>query len=376
MARGKRPSVRYWPTRKGYCTTIAGTQHILAKGPDDAPTGPTYLQALDLFRKLLAQEAEKGTDNYLVSALLNQYRAHLHATRKSDVPGIFEVMARGFAESFGSLRVCELKPHAFEDWLNRQDRWNNTSKAHAGTLILGAVSWARRKGFIQNDPLAGRVDLPQPILRGREARMSDDLMDLLISEARKSKMRSQEFPDLLWLLRETGARPGEFRNAEAHNYEKGRLVFRWNATRGYVHKTARKTQRDRVIYLTPAAQQYVERQVLKHPTGPLFRTPRGAKWSLTSFSNKWGWLLKRPRVISYCRDHGIDPKTLKMYNLRHTFLSRWIEDGGDIYIVAQLCGTSVKMVEKRYGHPNVDKLHARYLHFMATTALEPHAHAV
>ncbi len=374
MKPGKKPSVRYWDSRGGYYCWIGPTQHRLAKGPDDAPTGPTYLEALDRFRKLVALETDKGTDDYLVSALMNQYRAHLRATRKSGVPGVFEVMARGFTEEYGDKRVSELQPFMVEHWLSRHERWNATSKAHAGTLILAAVSWARKKGFIQNDPLAGRVDLPQPVLRGREASMSDELMDLLIGEARRNKMRSHEWADFLWMLRQTGARPGELRHAEAHNYEKGRdgrgrLVFRWNATRGYRHKTAAKTQRDRVIYLTPELQEYVEKMVAKHPTGVLFRTPRGAKWSLTSVSNKWSWLLRRPKVIAYCHEHGIEPTSLKPYYFRHSFLSRWVEDGGDIYIVAQLCGTSVKMVEKRYGHPHIDKLHERYLQFMTDQAV-------
>jgi integrase len=365
MKPGPKASVRYWKSRRGYCCWLGAERVTLAKGPDDAPHGPTYLEALDRFRKLVSQEANKGTDNYLVSALLNQYRAHLRTTRKSGVPGVFEVMARGFAEEFGDRRVCELKPHMLEEWLARQEQWNSTSKAHAGTLILAAVSWARKKGFIQNDPLAGRVDLPQPRLRGREASMSDELMDLLIAEARKNKMRSQEFADFLWALRLTGARPGELRHAKAFNYQKGRIVFRWNATRGYIHKTAKKTQRDRIIYLTPELQAYVEAQIRLRPDGYLFQTPRGTQWSPTSVGNKWRWLMKRPRVIEYCEQHGIDPDSLKPYFFRHSFLSRWVEDGGDIYIVAQLCGTSVKMVEKRYGHPNVDKLHEKYLAFMA-----------
>lgn len=247
MKRGKKPSVRYWASRRAYCCWIGTVQHTLSKGEDDRPSGPTYLAALDQFRKLMALETDKGTDDYLVSALLNQYRAHLHATRKSAVPGIFEVMARGFATEFGSHRVCELQPHMLETWLAKQTRWNATSKAHAGTLILGAVSWARRKGYIKTDPLAGRVDLPDPVLRGREARMSEDLMDLLMSESHANMMRSREFGEFLWALRLTGARPGELSHAEAHNYSKGRLIFRWNTRVGYVHKTARKTQRDRVI---------------------------------------------------------------------------------------------------------------------------------
>lgn len=278
MPPGPKPSVRYWESRNAYGCWLGPDQHILAKGPDDAPGGPTYLAALDRFRKLVTKEAAKGTDDYLVSALLNQYRAHLKTTRKSGAPGGVEVMARRFAAEFGKHRVADLKPYAFDQWLNEQTTWNPTSKAHAVALILGALSWARRKGFIQTDPLAGRVERPQPTLRGRDARMSEELMDLLISEcfARatyhrknrtdtpavhlKSSGFTERFGRFLWLLRLTGARPVELRNAEAHNYQNGRLVFRWNARRGYVHKTAAKTQRDRVVFLTPEARAYTEEQ--------------------------------------------------------------------------------------------------------------------
>src|SRR4051794_1123622 len=104
--------------------------------------------------------------------------------------------------------------------------------------------------------------------------------------------------------------------------------------------------------------------VKQDPTGKLFRMLGAAAWSLTSILNKWNWLLRRPKVVGCCHDRGIEPTTLKQYNFRHSFLTRWVEDGRDIYIAAQLCGTSVKMVEKRYGHPNVDKFHERYLAFM------------
>src|SRR5262245_33888110 len=84
----KKPSVRYWASRSAYCCEIDGTQHILAKGANDGPKGPTYKAAVQRFQKLIAMEADKGTDDYLVSSLLNQYRIHLHATRKSGVPGV------------------------------------------------------------------------------------------------------------------------------------------------------------------------------------------------------------------------------------------------------------------------------------------------
>jgi hypothetical protein len=92
MKPGPKPSVRYW---------IGPVQHFLARGTDDAPNGKTYLKALDRFRKLVGQQDNIDTDDYLVSALLNQYGAHLKTTRKSSAPGVFEVMARRFADKFG-----------------------------------------------------------------------------------------------------------------------------------------------------------------------------------------------------------------------------------------------------------------------------------
>jgi len=365
MARGRKPSVRYWESRGGYCAWINGKRELLAKGPDDAPKGPTYLEATQRFAKLLSMEANKGTDDYLVSSLLNEYRVHLRDTRTSGVPGVFEIMARGFGKQFGKLKVCELKPHDFDGWVRKQKQWNNTSKAHAVTLILAAISWARKKNLIITDPLAGRVERPQPVMRGREARMSDELIDLLLAESDANKMKSTEFGEFLRVLRTTGARPIEIRMAEAFNYEKGRLVFRWNTTRGYVHKTAKKTQRDRVIFLTPEMQRHVDALVAKNPTGPIFRTPRGQPWSPTSLHNKWSWALKRPKVVAFCADRGIDMDQLRIYNFRHSWACTYLDTTGDIFGAALMLGTSVKMLQQRYFHMDEEKVHERYLAFMA-----------
>jgi integrase len=384
MKRGPKPSVRYWPTRRAFCCKINHQRIELAKGPDDSPNGPTYTEALQKFLKLISLDADKGTDNYLVSSLLNQYRAHLKATRKSGVPGVFEIMARGFAAEFGSKRVRDLRPFDFDEWLAKQNQWNPTSKAHAATLIVGAVSWAKKKGFITTDPLTGRIERPVPILRGRDARMSEELMDLLIAECyekatynrllrtdtpavhRRKVGFCEQFGRYLWLLRVTGARPIELRSAESHNYENGKLVFRWNTQKGYVHKTAKKTQRDRLIFLTPEAQVFIEECVRKYPEGPLFRTLRGDPWSPQNVTQKWRqWLLKRPKVKAYLDEHGIDVKQMRTYNFRHSAISKWLDDGGDIYVASQLFGTSVKMIEKRYGHPDIDRLQEQFTAFAA-----------
>lgn len=216
--------------------------------------------------------------------------------------------------------------------------------------------------------------------------MSEELMDLLISECferatynrtkrtpkpavhQRSTGFSEPFGRLLWLLRLTGARPVELRKAEAHNYRNGRLIYRWNATKGYKHKTSTKTQRDRIIFIPPEAWSYVDACVAKFPSGPIFRSLRGDEWSLQNCANKWRrWLLKRPKVVKYLKDHEIDPKEIRMYNFRHSAISSFLDNGGDIYAAAQIFGTGVKMIERRYGHPNIDRLEDQFRRFMPTT---------
>jgi hypothetical protein len=51
----KATEIKYWPSRKGggYFCNYQRKQHELALGPKDGPNGPTYLAALDAFKKVL-----------------------------------------------------------------------------------------------------------------------------------------------------------------------------------------------------------------------------------------------------------------------------------------------------------------------------------
>src|SRR4051812_24860406 len=103
MTRGRKPSVRYWESRGGYCATIRGVQYTLAVGPDDYP-GPTRQAAHEAFNKLFSLELNKGTDGYLVSACLEQYAIHLK-TKRVATGSIYASMVRPFPERFGHLAV-------------------------------------------------------------------------------------------------------------------------------------------------------------------------------------------------------------------------------------------------------------------------------
>jgi len=135
--------------------------------------------------------------------------------------------------------------------------------------------------------------------------------------------------------------------------------------RGYIWKNAKKTQRDRVIFLTPKVQAYVEKFVAKQPKGPIFCTPSDAGWLPTFIGNKWRWLVKRARVVAYCWERDIDPDSLKPYNFRDSWACDYFDTTGDIFGDAMMLGTSVKMLRTRYFHMDMDKLHERFLAYSA-----------
>jgi integrase len=364
MARGRKPKVTYWASKGGYGFNYHGKPYLYP-GPDDYPDGPNYRRAVLAFTKLICQDTNKGSDDYLVSAALNAYRQHLKDGKKKNAPR-FEWIGASFAEKYGTLRVAELKPYHLTDWLRENsDRWGDTTRYHAGRMILGALAFAQRRGIISTNPLAGRMepdDWPAVNVRGEEARMSAELCELLISEAER---HSRMFADYLRILRDTGARPGEIRKAHARHVQGGRIVYRWNAADGITHKTAKKTKRDRLVYLTPQATAILAKLADKNPAGPLFASGRSkGGWTEKAVSHRFARLVRRPAVLAYCKAHGINAADVRCYNFRHTWISNYLDSTGDYYGCAQMCGTSVTMLEKRYGHPDANAMHTRYLAYM------------
>ena len=141
-------------------------------------------------------------------------------------------------------------------------------------------------------------------------------------------------------------------------------MYRWDATEGYIHKTAQKTEKDRVIYLTPDLLGLVERLCEKHPTGYLFRNRDGRQWTNSAVY----LMLKRLR-----KRLGMKSKMIA-YSYRHSFATNWLKAGGSIKILADLMGNSVAMIEHHYGHLDADRQTMRKVlcSFMAAQTAKSH----
>ncbi len=356
----RKPQIRYWQRKGGgYFTTRQGKQVELALGPDDFPDGPTYRRAMAAWLSL--GEASAAPDQLLVRALFALYRSHLERNASNDFAlRNFRAYTKSFEAMHGHLAASALLPKHVTSWLDSKATWNGTTRVTALSKLTLALNWGAKEGHLQANPLHGRLTLPEGKPRGAEAVMSDTLMDLLEANARTEGTRL-----FLRLLRLTGARPSEIANFAEKHVQFDRIVFPHSPPAGeWRHKTGRKTKRDRVIYLPEELVLPVHDRIRPRDKGPVMRSPRGKMFSPKNIWRVWNRVLARPAVVAHLEQHGIKRESVTPYSYRHTFISRWVASGRSIKVCADICGTSVAMIEKHYAHPDGDAIHDHYRQFL------------
>lgn len=342
----RKPSIRYYPERKAYSTYIRGKWHTLAKSDkDDAPAGPAYLASLKKFRELLEAEAS-GTleDDISVSSLMRQYLASAPIQALAGFNNKSDSL-KNFTVKFGTVIIRDLKPVEVDQWLKDQTQWNTTSKNTFLTHLGAALNWAERKKVISKNPLKGRLDKYKPLARTKDTVIPTDIYNELLQATGRSNIH-----DLILFLWNTGARPSELTKA---------LVSYFDETAGTIRIPAERTKsrrRDRIIHLTPAlVARCKELCAGKEKSALIFQTTYGRKWRREVIVNMMKKLKKK---IGYTG-------RLTAYGFRHTFITTALMST-PIAIVAEICGTSVKMITKHYSHPECYQvfLHDHYLRMM------------
>lgn len=102
-----------------------------------------------------------------------------------------------------------------------------------------------------------------------------------------------------------------------------------------------KAGRGRKILLSGQALDLLKVQArLKLPTAPLFSRAHGKPWDKDS----WKGPLKAAAIAANL------PAGTTAYTLRHSTITDLVQSGLPLLTVAQVSGTSVRMIEKHYGH--------------------------
>jgi integrase len=263
-----------------------------------------------------------------VAAVCDLFLDQSEKNNKPETFQLYRYYLQDFCETHGRRMVVELKPFHVTRWLDSHPTWKG-SRCNAIEAVKRAFGWATAEGLLSKNPIQG---IKKPAKGRRDRIVSSEERAAILAA-----IKDEPFREFVSAMQETGCRPSEVARVTAAdvNLEAGLWVLK-------LHKTARKTRRPRVVYLTPAMLELTRKLAAKYPDGPLFRGPRGGK----AFS----------RNNIRCRFRRLREKLPHLagvvaYSYRHTFATEALANGVGIAQVAELMGhTSTEMVSSVYGH--------------------------
>ena len=239
-----------------------------------------------------------------------------------------------FLNKFGDVLVTSLTKSKLEGWLNSmalksQDREAVRRSKDSANRVLSMVKALLNHAL--RDPANGITDdhawrLVKPyhgVATPRATHFSAAQARALIAAT-----PDREFADLLTAGFLTGARYGELIACSVRDFDEAGRTLSVDGKTG-----------PRTIILQPEAVSFFK-TVSGERGGnePLLRRGDGARWNRSHQQRRMALALERA---------GLDPEGT-FYALRHSYISRAIEGEVPLNIIADNCGTSVRIIETTY----------------------------
>lgn len=324
---------------------LRGKQIPLAKGKNRKRKAQQVFFRLMASKEVVSPNVETAAaptrSTLAVAVLLDQFLDWVHDNLKSY--DWYRRFLELFAVEYGDLDIAELKPLHVTNWL-AQRKWGPTTRNKVIGTLKQAFNWAVDQGLIADNPIR-RLRKPAPRRRERIL-TSCERTEILAA------ISDQPFRDFVTALQETGARPGEVAQVTARQVDlkNGVWVF-------HDHKTAKRTRRPRVVYLTPKMIDLCRRLCERFSEGPIFRNRRGLPWSRNAVRIRFMRL----------RDRLPHLRGVVAYSYRHTFATDGLERGVPIATMAELLGhQSTAMLASHYSHLSEKRNHLRQALMQAT----------
>ncbi len=326
---------------------VGGTQHFLGRHPDglpeprkrkrgDPPTRPP--KAIEAaYHRLMASGAARLPGAPHVATVCDLFLDFSQKHHAAHTYEGYRAFLQDFCETYGTLLGSDLKPLHVTRWLDAHPGWKG-SRRNAVVAVKRAFNWADAEGLLQPNPVKAVKKPPQR--RRDRVLTAGERAEILAA------IPDRHFREFVFALLETGARPGEVRTVTAADVNLELGV--WTLAE---HKTAKKTGRPRVVYLTPAMVELSRRLVGQYPDGPLFRGPRSKRGFTRNgvrcrFRNLRARLPHLAGVISY--------------TMRHSYATQALVNGVGVAQVAELLGhVDTGMVMQHYAHLAADVRHMR-----------------
>ena len=316
---------------------------------------------LAIARLKLHIQPTSTSGNVLVATVCDSYLDSLKVSACSEHYAIASQWINDFCGYCGALPARQLKKKHVRDWVQTHKGWkSDNTKRRAMAIIIAAFNHAVKEDeTLDTNPISG-LKKPSGFARVTYFKEEEikEVIDYCNRTPKKKAVSLSPIGEYFTALILTGARPfSELAKVTADHIqetEKG-VVIRIKAGTdqdgNYRHKAARKTGKDRIIYLFPDVETVIRTLMLKAPRGsgiPLFLTPRGKAWkrcngvgSFCTIKRKLGW------------DSDPDKKHLSLYTCRHTFAKRiqsgyWTGQPATIETLAGLMGNTPKVCWDHY----------------------------
>jgi integrase len=233
-------------------------------------------------------------------------------------------------ERFGDEPIGSLTVERVATWRASLSEGKRYRSHRALRQVLQAgVRWR----WIEDNP-AVHVKNPEPRQGEIDPFDSWDEIDAIASELDKV------VGALVVFLVGTGVRPGEAFGAEWRDVdlERRMLMVRRAFAKGRLKQYGKTTGSRRAVPLR--ARVVASLELLENRRGIVFPAPGGGRIEINNWrSRQWAPALEAAGV-----------KHRRIYDLRHTYATWSLAAGVDIFTLARRMGTSVKMIDRTYGH--------------------------
>lgn len=241
--------------------------------------------------------------------------------------------------TLGATRIDRLTKSQIEAWLAgmiREDTEDDTDARRrsqdSANRVLTILKAALNQAFgddangIASDNAWRRIKSFRDVAGSREDQFEASQVRTLIA---KAATFDKAFARLLEAGYLTGARMGELAALDVRDVDAARrtLTIRTGKTGG------------RTVTLSDEGAQFLAGAAKKRPAAaPLFPRADGARWGKSQQARPF----KRAALLAKL------PASASFYTLRHSHISRAIEAGMPLSLIAENCGTSLAMIQRNY----------------------------
>lgn len=242
-------------------------------------------------------------------------------------------------QAFANIELTKLTPQIIEKWLDRVRLRPSTSGPNRGKLrsastlnrdvtpFRAALNCAMEHGYISTD-FAWRNKL-KPIKNADTKRL------LYLDKEQRKQLINVSAPDLKLFVEglcKLPLRPGALASLVVRDFDPRLNVVQIPDDKGKASRQLELPDSVAAIFLKATEEQM--------PQAPIFRRENDKAW------NKDSWKVAINDAVLAA---GL-PNGTTAYTLRHSTITDLVHAGVDLLTVAQISGTSVRMIEKHYGH--------------------------